>query len=237
METVLFALRHIPPLMVYCTTPGLLEKDLAVKRVNACAVLAALRDPLDTSTFADALTKYAKVSAKSDLKVLLNKTLHACHDAVRRRPRVAYDPTDTAWTNAVPPTEWSIILEMFGHRLDDTATTPMILHVPITSNSLKKCLRDAPWTMHRAPPVAILSFTKLPAHTIEFVDYTLDMTMCDAEYQLRVVICRSGAVMAFKGRDHGWVTWSSSGDEHPLLDINNLITKDAIMVIYTRSLT
>lgn len=225
------AVRHLPPLMAYCTTPGLLDDDLVPKRVNACAVLAALCDP---PAFADALVKYAKVSAKTETAVLVAKTLRACHEAVRGRPRVLDDPTDTAWAAAVPHTDWSIIMEMFGHRLD-TGETPMMLHVPCTANSLKKCLRDAPWTMLRAPPICVLSLKRLPTHPIEFVDYATDMTLCDTDYRLRAIMCTSGIVMASAGHDAGWVLYQDDGTTHPLLDTNMLITKDAAILMYSRS--
>jgi len=233
-EAVVHALSRAPPIAAYVRDDELIALDAFPKRSIACAVLDAFR-VRDHVTLRDALAKHSKSTAKGDPGTVALKVLAACHDAVRGRSRIAEDPDDAAWAQVVCDAERSMFLELAGLVTAEGRPT-LGIAVPVTGTAVAKCLRDA-GTNARAPPVLVVALLKKKAQRSMFVDYTMHFPFGGSEYTLCAVVCQATPedvwAMADDGAEGGWATYRD-GTRSNIHDMNALITKDAVVLVYKK---
>lgn len=234
----LHAVLHSPPLASYMARPDLVDADISPKRINACAVLAAVREK-NAVMLEDALKRYAKTCAKQgpvEAHTIISKILAALHDATHGIAKVLEDAAADPWP---PEQPWSMILEIFGfcHGPPPPAVS-FLLSIPVTGTSLTKSFRDHTERdpILRYPPTAILHLKRPPKHT-GFVDYTMDFDAGrGVEYRLCAVVCHGDAgwyVMADAGYEKAWVRYDDDASAE-ILDMNAIITKDAHVLVYKK---
>lgn len=228
------ALVHAPPFAAYLWDETLVEADLTPKRLNACAVLRNVRTlaqrPTEALDFLDVLAKYHKSCARAtvDVHTLAVRVLQACHEALKGRPPIL-DPSEPLKNDHWSSQEWSFVLEVFGLQLDGE-THAMSLCVPVTGTSLAKCFRDTGVTVTRYPPMLVVYLKNKKG----FVDYTMDWDVAPGQaYRLCAVVCHDPDneywTMAESG--NGWIEYRQDASS-PLKEMNALITKDAVMLLY-----
>ncbi len=231
------AVLHSPSLASYMARPDLVDADISPKRINACAVLAAVRDK-NVGMLEDALKRYTKTCARQgpvDVHTIIAKILAAMHEATHGIAKVLEDEAVDPWA---PDQPWSMILEIFGFCHGTPPSVSFTLSIPVAGTSLARSFREHAERdpVLRYPPSAVFHLKRAPKH-MGFVDYTLEFDIGHGiEYRLCAVVCHGDAgwyVMADAGYEKAWIRYDD-GVSVEIMDMNAIITKDAHVLVYKK---
>lgn len=246
MNVAVSTLAHVPSFAAYCMS-GCLEDDLVPKRQNACTVsrevakcvsALVLGEPYDTTEAAEAIGKLHKAFRGSRRKepydyVLV--VLRTLHDALGKTD--VMDELARPWGGdylgehgySLMTDMWWVPEEEGGHAWG--------LSLPTTGLNLDRLFAEhVPVRTVHLPPVLMIHLKKSAP---KFIDYPVDLDLVrygSASYQYALTCVMTPDAAMCLGPGGVWVSYTEDGRKQDVPDINDIISKQASVLIYRRPL-